>query len=52
VRNPGAVVFRGKTKINREDFGIVFNMPMEYGGFMVGRHAYLTLNAEVDLLEE
>ena len=44
--------FRGETRINREDFGMVFNMEMEHGGFMVGRHAYLTLNAEVDLVEE
>ncbi|MEW6658910.1 MAG: YceI family protein [Thermodesulfobacteriota bacterium] len=44
--------FRGKTRINREDFGMVFNMEMEHGGFMVGKHVYLTLNAEADLLEE
>ena len=44
--------FRAKTRINREDFGMVFNMPMEHGGFMVGRQVHLTLNAEVDLVEE
>lgn len=44
--------FRGKTRINREDFGMLFNMEMEHGGFMVGKHVYLTLNAEADLLEE
>ena len=44
--------FRATTRINREDFGMVFNTGMEHGGFMVGRHAYLTLNAEVDLVEE
>jgi polyisoprenoid-binding protein YceI len=44
--------FRGETRINREDFGMTFNTEMEYGGFMVGKHAYLTLNAEVDLVEE
>ena len=44
--------FRGEARINREDFGMVFNMEMEHGGFMAGKHAYLTLNAEVDLLEE
>jgi len=44
--------FRAETRINREDFGMVFNMEMEHGGFMVGKHVYLTLNAEVDLLEE
>jgi polyisoprenoid-binding protein YceI len=44
--------FRAQTRINREDFGMVFNMEMEHRGFMVGKHVYLTLNAEVDLLEE
>jgi polyisoprenoid-binding protein YceI len=44
--------FRATTSINREDFGMVFNMEMEHGGFMVGRHVHLTLNAEVDLVEE
>jgi hypothetical protein len=28
------------------------NMELEHGGFMVGKHAYLTLNAEADLVEE
>jgi polyisoprenoid-binding protein YceI len=44
--------FRGETRINREDFDMMFNAEMENGGFMVGKHAYLTLNAEVDLVEE
>ena len=44
--------FWGETRINREDFGMMFNAEMEHGGFMVGKHAYLTLNAEVDLVEE
>ncbi len=44
--------FRAETRINREDFGMVFNTEMEHGGFMVGRHVYLTLNAEADLVEE
>jgi polyisoprenoid-binding protein YceI len=44
--------FRATTRINREDFGMVFNMEMEHGGLMVGRHVHLTLNAEVDLLED
>ncbi len=44
--------FRATAKINREDFGMVFNMEMEHGGFMVGRHVFLTLNAEVDLAGE
>jgi polyisoprenoid-binding protein YceI len=44
--------FRAETKINREDFAMTWNTEMEHGGFMVGRHVYLTLNAEVDLAEE
>ena len=44
--------FRATTRINREDFGMVFNLELEHGGFMVGRQVYLTLNAEVDLVEE
>jgi polyisoprenoid-binding protein YceI len=44
--------FRAETKINREDFGMAWNMPMEHGGFMVGKHVYITLNAETDLVEE
>jgi polyisoprenoid-binding protein YceI len=43
--------FRAETRINREDFGMVFNTEMEHGGFMVGKHVYLTLNAEADLAE-
>jgi polyisoprenoid-binding protein YceI len=42
--------FRAETKINREDYGMVFNTEMENGGFMVGKHVYLTLNCEVDLV--
>ncbi|MFA5110951.1 MAG: YceI family protein [Desulfobaccales bacterium] len=44
--------FRAETKIKREDFGMVFNTEMEHGGLMVGKHVYLTLNAEVDLAAE
>lgn len=42
--------FRAETKINREDFGMTFNMEMEHGGVMVGRQVHLTLNLEVDLV--
>jgi polyisoprenoid-binding protein YceI len=44
--------FRAETKINREDFGMDWNMGMEHGGFMVGKHVYITLNSEADLVEE
>ncbi len=43
--------FRAKTMVNREDFGMMTNMPIGAGGFMVGKHAYLTINAEMDLEE-
>lgn len=43
---------RAETKINREDFGMMFNTELENGGFMVGKHVYLTINAEIDLVEE
>ena len=44
--------FRARAKINREDFGMAWNMEMEHGGFMVGKHVYLTLDAEADLVGE
>ncbi|MFI5329869.1 MAG: YceI family protein [Desulfobaccales bacterium] len=44
--------FRAETRINREDFGMTFNAEMEHGGFMLGRQVQITLNAEVDLVEE
>ena len=44
--------FRATTRINREDFGMVFNVEMEHGGCMAGRQVHLVLNAEVDLVQE
>jgi len=44
--------FQATAAINREDFGMRFNMEMEHGGFMSGRQVHLTLNAEVDLAED
>lgn len=44
--------FRAKTKLNREDFGITYNVELEQpGGVGIGRQLYLTLNCEVDLAE-
>jgi polyisoprenoid-binding protein YceI len=43
--------FMAKAKINREDFGMVYNVEMEHGGVGVSRQVYLTLHAEVDLAE-
>lgn len=44
--------FRATTQINREDFGIRTNLEIENGGFMVGKHLFLTINTEADLLSE
>jgi polyisoprenoid-binding protein YceI len=44
--------FRAKTLLNREDFGMVWNTEMEHGGVMVGKHVYITLDVEADLVEE
>lgn len=44
--------FQAKTRVNREDFGMTANLELEHNGFMVGKHAYLTINAEADLAEE
>jgi polyisoprenoid-binding protein YceI len=43
--------FRAETKINRGDFGMVWNTEMEHGGVMVGRHVYIRLDVETDLVE-
>ena len=44
--------FRAETMINREDFGMVWNTEMEYGGVMVGKHVYIRLDVEADLAQE
>lgn len=41
--------FSAKTKINREDFGMTWNMAMEDGGVAVGRDVEITLDVEADL---
>ena len=43
--------FQAKTRVNREDFGLTTNLEQEHGWFMVGKHAYLTIDAEADLVE-
>jgi len=44
--------FRATTEINREDFGLLTNMEIENGGFMVGKHFAITLSSEADLLDD
>ena len=51
--------FSGKTcigfsatgKVNREDYGMKSNIPMEGGGLVVGREVEIALDIEADLLE-
>ena len=42
---------RATAEINREDFGMAWNLEVENGGFMVGKHVRITLLAEADLSE-
>jgi len=44
--------FRASTTINREDFDMKWNVPIEDGGFMVGKHADIIFNAEADLVKD
>jgi polyisoprenoid-binding protein YceI len=44
--------FRASTSVNREDFGMTWNVKMEKGGFVAGREVRITLCAEADLAEE
>ncbi len=39
----------GTTVLNREDFGMVWNEPMDNGGVMVGRDVMISVNVEADL---
>ncbi|MCA0456600.1 MAG: YceI family protein [Chloroflexi bacterium] len=38
--------FNGKTKINREDFGLNWNMALEAGGWLVGKDVTIELDLE------
>lgn len=40
------VGFSGKTKINRKDFGLTWNVALEAGGVVVGEDVTITLEAE------
>jgi polyisoprenoid-binding protein YceI len=39
----------GRTTLNREDFGMAWNEPMEKSGLMVGRDVEISVNIEADL---
>lgn len=39
-----------KTVVNREDFGLLWNVPLEKNGVMVGRYVEISVNIEADLV--
>lgn len=41
--------FAATTKINREDFGMAWNAPMEGGGFAMGKEVNIAFEVEADL---
>jgi polyisoprenoid-binding protein YceI len=44
--------FTATTVVNREDYGLTWNVPMEGGGVLVGKDAKIALEAEADLITE
>ena len=55
VRSPfgaASMGFTAKTMVNREDYGLTWNVPMEGGGVMVGKDAKIVLEVETDLITE
>lgn len=44
--------FFGSTSINREDFGLTWNMALETGGWLVGKEIKITLDVESVLVTE
>jgi len=50
AKDPWGNLRRGaaaKTRINRRDFGMTFNMVLDTGGFMVGEEVDLTIDVEM-----
>lgn len=47
-----SIGFTATTRINREDYGITWNVPLEGGGLMVGKDVEITLDVEADLITE
>jgi polyisoprenoid-binding protein YceI len=43
--------FAATTSVNREDFGMTWNVVIEGGGLMVGKYAQITINSECDLAQ-
>lgn len=46
-----SVGFSGVTRINREDFGITWNVGLEDGGVVVGKEVQVYIDVEADLSE-
>jgi polyisoprenoid-binding protein YceI len=44
--------FTGSTKINREDWGLTWNMALEAGGWLVGKDITITIDAEAILVTD
>ena len=44
--------FNGTTKINREDFGLTWNMALETGGWLVSKDVTINLDVEAILVPE
>ncbi len=54
VRSPDgetSLGFRAGCRVNRESFGLIWNLDMENHGFMVGKELRLALEVEADLVE-
>lgn len=50
LKDPWGLMRRGAsatTRINRKDFGMEFNIPLDAGGFVVGDHIDITLDVEM-----
>jgi polyisoprenoid-binding protein YceI len=50
AKDPWGKVRRGataKTRVHRKDFGMVFNVALEAGGFLVGEEVDLTIDVEL-----
>jgi len=43
-----SIGFRGATRINREDYGIILDYPMEGGGLVVGKEVEITFDVQAD----
>ena len=42
-------IFSATTKINREDFGLVWNAALEGGGWLVGKHVEIEIEVQAAL---